>query len=406
MTGPFTLNDIKKYVYEAMLDFMFNGNEWNHARSISGLTADGGESYIGTDISVVAGAFNVHVNNVNKNYIASDSSFDTTKIANPYEGNQSQSSSNANLAAAASKKAASESATLKLKNTQSELAALKATASKLAAAQNNLSEKQAALATAKSELEKANAAVENLNANAQEKAAALSKAQATLDEKQAELQTAKDKLATSSATLQRLTNAYNAAKQDTAKKQVALTQANQALTDAKNRVAALTNASGNLAKATAERATAFAKFTAAKAALSTERAKLVELSAKRDKLTSEYTTVQTAFDNYMKAKADKELQTQLAKEFANITSKGLTPVPVYDVDGKVVAFTTQEKAAQPATQISVNYGQTKAEKQAPLQETDSLPETGESTAAGFSLVGLFMTLLAFLGFVDRRTRRN
>lgn len=54
----------------------------------------------------------------------------------------------------ASKKAASESATLKLKNTQSELAALKATASKLAAAQNNLSEKQAALATAKSELEK------------------------------------------------------------------------------------------------------------------------------------------------------------------------------------------------------------------------------------------------------------
>lgn len=206
--------------------------------------------------------------------------------------------------------------------------------------------------------------------------------------------------------MQRLTNAYNAAKQDTAKKQVALTQANQALTAAKNRLAALTNASGNLAKAKAERATAFAKLTAAKGALSTERAKLVELSAKRDKLTSEYTTVQTAFDNYMKAKADKELQTQLAKEFANITSKGLTPVPVYDVDGKVVAFTTQEKAAQPATQIPVNYGQTKAEKQVPVQEADSLPETGESTAAGFSLVGLFMTLLAFLGFVDRRTRRN
>ena len=47
-----------------------------------------------------------------------------------------------------------------------------------------------------------------------------------------------------------------------------------------------------------------------------------------------------------------------------------------------------------------------AEKQAPVQEADSLPETGESTAAGFSLAGLFMTLLAFLGFVDRRTRRN
>ena len=347
LTGPFTLNDIKKYVYEAMLDFMFNGNEWNHARSISGLTADGGESYIGTDISVVAGAFNVHVNNVNKNSIASDSSFDTTKIANPYEGNQSQSSSNANLAAAkaayeaakqandqaqsdlASKKVASESATLKLKNTQSELTALKATASKLAAAQTNLSEKQSALK-----------------------------------------------------------------------------QANQALAFAKNRVAALTNASANLAKAKAERAIAFAKLTAAKGALSTERAKLVELLAKRDKLTSEYTTVQTAFDNYMKAKADKERQTQLSKEFAKITSKGLTPVSIYDVDGKVVALTTQEQAAQTVAQVPVNYGQTKAEKQAPVQAADSLPETGESTAAGFSLVGLFMTLLAFLGFVDRRTRRN
>ena len=347
LTGPFTLNEIKEYIYEAMLDFMFNGQEWNHARSIVGLTSDGGETYIGTDLSVVAGAFNVHVNNINENSISFDSSFDTTKIANPYVGSQSQPSLNANLAAAkvayetakqandqaqsdlASKKVASESATLKLKNTQSELTALKTTASKLVAAQTNLSKKQAALK-----------------------------------------------------------------------------QANQALAFAKNRVAALTNASANLAKAKAERAMAFAKLTAAKVALSTECAKLVELSAKRDKLTSEYTTVQTAFDNYMKAKADKERQTQLSKEFAKITSKGLTPVSIYDVDGKVVALTTQEQAAQIVAQVPVNYGQTKAEKQAPVQEADSLPETGELTAAGFSLVGLFMTLLAFLGFVDRRTRRN
>ena len=344
LTGPFTLNEIKEYIYEAMLDFMFNGQEWNHARSIVGLTSDGGETYIGTDLSVVAGAFNVHVNNINENSISFDSSFDTTKIANPYVGSQSQPSSNTNLAATqvayetakqandqaqsdlANKKVASESATLKLKKTQSELTALKATASKLAAAQTNLSEKQAAL--------------------------------------------------------------------------------KQALAFAKNRVAALTNASANLAKAKAERAIAFAKLTAAKGALSTERAKLVELSAKRDKLMSEYTTVQTAFDNYMKAKADKERQTQLSKEFAKITSKGLTPVSIYDVDGKVVALTTQEQAAQIVAQVPVNYGQTKAEKQAPVQEADSLPETGESTASGFSLVGLFMTLLAFLGFVDRRTRRN
>ncbi|CAD0135897.1 protein of unknown function [Streptococcus thermophilus] len=125
------------------------------------------------------------------------------------------------------------------------------------------------------------------------------------------------------------------------------------------------------------------------------RAKLIELSAKRDKLTSKYTTVQTTFDNYMKAKEDKERQTQLAKEFAKIISKGLTPVPIYNVDGKVVALTTQEKATQ-----------TNVEKQVPVQEVYSLPETGVVTVVGLAFLGLFMTLLAFLGFVDRHTRRN
>ncbi|CAD0142535.1 protein of unknown function [Streptococcus thermophilus] len=132
-----------------------------------------------------------------------------------------------------------------------------------------------------------------------------------------------------------------------------------------------------------------------KDAFSTVRAKLVELSAKRDKLTSKYTTVQTTFDNYMKAKEDKERQTQLAKEFAKIISKGLTPVPIYNVDGKVVALTTQEKATQ-----------TNVEKQVPVQEVYSLPETGVVTVVGLAFLGLFMTLLAFLVFVDRRTRRN
>ena len=75
LTGPFTLNQIKEYIYEAMLDFMFNGQEWNHARSIAGLTSDGGETYIGTDLSVVAGAFNVHVNNINENSISFNTIF-------------------------------------------------------------------------------------------------------------------------------------------------------------------------------------------------------------------------------------------------------------------------------------------------------------------------------------------
>ncbi|MBW7828430.1 LPXTG cell wall anchor domain-containing protein [Streptococcus thermophilus] len=35
-----------------------------------------------------------------------------------------------------------------------------------------------------------------------------------------------------------------------------------------------------------------------------------------------------------------------------------------------------------------------------------MPETGEVTVVGLAFLGLFMTLFAFLGFVDRHTRRN
>ncbi len=81
------------------------------------------------------------------------------------------------------------------------------------------------------------------------------------------------------------------------------------------------------------------------------------------------------------------------------SSQGLTPVPVYDVDGKVIYFHNTRKSSSNEKQIPVVCGEPR--ETSSHQETDSLPETqGESTAVGFSLVGLFMTLLAFLGFVD------
>ncbi len=100
----------------------------------------------------------------------------------------------------------------------------------------------------------------------------------------------------------------------------------------------------------------------------------------------------------MKAKADKELQTQLAKEYANIISKGLTPVPAYDVDGKG-CFHNTRKAAQTAAQIPVNYGQAKQRNKLLYKKQTACQKQG-SQLVGFSLVGLFMTLLASL-LVDR-----
>ena len=66
-----------------MLDFMFNGQEWNHARSIAGLTSDGGETVLDINNTAVTGS----VINQSKSDLNMTSSTVTGDMANTGTGN-------------------------------------------------------------------------------------------------------------------------------------------------------------------------------------------------------------------------------------------------------------------------------------------------------------------------------
>lgn len=85
-TKNVTLAQLKREVYNGIIGFMFNGQEWLHAQSIAGInygTPD--EEYFGLDFSISNGWTNIHYIKVPANYVkqATKTNFNTTEIDNP-----------------------------------------------------------------------------------------------------------------------------------------------------------------------------------------------------------------------------------------------------------------------------------------------------------------------------------
>uniref|UniRef100_UPI00048425B5 SEC10/PgrA surface exclusion domain-containing protein n=1 Tax=Streptococcus porci TaxID=502567 RepID=UPI00048425B5 len=75
-----TLANAKRKIYQSLISFMFNGYEYLHAESISGLTND--TRYLGIDLSSRSDANSVHFLLVGDEDLVSESTFDKTAIAN------------------------------------------------------------------------------------------------------------------------------------------------------------------------------------------------------------------------------------------------------------------------------------------------------------------------------------
>lgn len=85
-TKNVTLAELKKEVYNGIIGFMFNGQEWLHAQSIAGINwGQPDEEYFGLDFSISNGWTNIHYIKVPKHYLenATKSNFNTTEIVNP-----------------------------------------------------------------------------------------------------------------------------------------------------------------------------------------------------------------------------------------------------------------------------------------------------------------------------------
>lgn len=85
-TKNVTLAQLKREVYNGIIEFMIGGGEWFHAQSIAGInygTPD--EEYFGLDFSISNGWTNIHYIKVPADYVkqATKTNFNTTEIDNP-----------------------------------------------------------------------------------------------------------------------------------------------------------------------------------------------------------------------------------------------------------------------------------------------------------------------------------
>lgn len=416
-TTSTNLDHLKSLIYQSMVDFLYNGREWLHARSIAGVDDVGvTTSYIGVDISSVAGATSVHVNDVDSNSLFTGNTFSTTAIANPNDSatirsTYEQAQSAYNTALTTNQKAQNALATTKDTNTtaqtalataQAELSKVLATAEQAPAARIKLATAQATLATAQETLRLANEAVANLNASIQEKQATLAAAKAVLAEKEAALATAKSELATEVATLNNLKNQVVSSKATITALENELVTVKQLLVTAKTTLANLQNAPALLAAAQSKYDQANASLTSKVEVLNKELALLADLKATQTISEENYTALLNAYNAYLEEVAAKELKERLDAEYKAIVDNNGTPVPVVDETGKVVGYTDSNKSVASKAATMTTQASTKAmtTQKTSQPETKTLPSTGDT----FSLMSLIGVGLLGLAPVARKRK--
>ena len=272
-TAQMSVADMKRDIYFSLVEFMYNGYEWVHAKSISGLNTGSQKNYLGVDFSMESDITVAHFTMVSEDQVkyATKNNFDATPLTasgnstsgDPQALAQAQAAydqaKSAHDQAQAEKTAAQDAydqAVTAVQAAQKQLDEAKQAPMELATA-------QAALASAKQELEKnqeklsrAQEALNLANSDQADKAAALSKAQEILSAAQAAQAVARDRLAQEENALSQANQALEQARTKRDAAQVATAKAQTALEQAQKNLANLQDAQTNLEQAQANLAAA------------------------------------------------------------------------------------------------------------------------------------------------------
>ena len=392
-----TMDDAKKWVYESISDLLFNGWEWGHARSVTGLISKGAsKDYFALGLSSNTGRTSAHFLSVSDNEVTGNK-LDKTEVPN---NNTSESIVKAyNTAKTALLTAQTENSQAQREKTSASIAnirakgeqetiqkrldALKDTPLKTPTAQSNLEKAQDTLANANTRLENAKKALADLTADVKVKQENLTNAKNVLAQKERNLTNTKnnlateqDKLAELKALVQTAENNLNLAKDKVA-------QANKKLEQAKADLENLLNAEPNLAKAkkvlSEKETTLKEKVTALK-----------EAQTILDKLLKEQKLDQETYDKLFAL-----YSAQVEAKRKELESLGYKPVPVVDGKGNVVDYKAEKVTV--GTKDDKTY-------QAPAQATNAkaeskkqLPNTGMKESNLLSLLGASLGLLALVG---------
>ena len=400
-----TMYDAKKWVYESISDLLFNGWEWGHARSVTGLISKGAsKDYFALGLSSNTGRTSAHFLGVSDKDV-SGNKLDKTEVPNNNTAESIVKAYNAANSAllnaqtensmAQREKTSASIANIRAKGEQEtiqkRLDALKDTPLKTPTAQSNLEKAQDNLASANNRLESAEKALEALTADVKIKQQNLDKAKQELVNKQTALTNAKNNLATEQDKLAELKALVQTAENnlDLAKDKVA--QANKKLEQAKADLESLLNAEPNLAKAK--------KVLSEKETILNQKVTaLKEAQAILDKLLKEQKLDQEAYDKLFalySAQVEAKRLADLEAKRKELESLGYKPVPVVDGKGNVVDYKAEKVTV--GTKDDKTY-------QAPAQATNAkaeskkqLPNTGMKESNLLSLLGASLGLLALVG---------
>lgn len=434
------MNEAKYRVHDALVLFMFGGDEWEHARSIAGFDLDTkwvkeDTEYFGVDISTYVDKYGtqskrVHFIKVRPKQILEGSTFDTTAIENPNSSvviteryNQAKTALDAATTAANTAKA--DLTTAQTAYTSAKTAYDKAVAD-LASAQAvkvQTPEAQRALNTAQANVAQAQATLTAKEARVNE----LTAGREVLLEK---LNDAKAVLASAQAEHAQAVTALNTAKADLASKQAVLDTAVAKRDAIQARIDELEAEIAKAEQTISESKAAQAKLPELKAYIANLQAKLAEAQEAKTQVETDLVTLR---ETAMKAQeAYQALLDMVALQVDNdvfVMADGTIvavpkvapkadPLPAFDLNdlvkeakgepsgkqaGPVTVLDGQAPVARPTAPASVSSS-------APTATTTvvkgaTLPETGEASTSLVSLLG-FVTLGLGLATASKRRRQG
>ena len=410
-----TMNRAKELVFEAFVSFLYNGQEWEHAGSVSGVTStEDKNQFMGIALSSRKDVTGFHLINVVERLVREGSSFDTTAIVNPNTKEAIEARYN-------NAKTALENATTAYNNAQTDLVnaqnskkqadtalsvAKKVLAEKEAVkvqtpeAQSTLDKAQENLVKSTADNEKAQKAVAELNADIQAKQAKLAQAKAVLSTKQEVLNAKQTILKAEQAKLAQAKADLATAKADLETAKAELKGSERTLVEAQEKVQNLENAPAKLVEAQNALAKAQNALVEAQKNLEAEQIKLNELIVKRDEAKKAYEVIKAQFDKQEEAKKQAELE----RKREELAKQGIQNVPVVSQTGKVIGFVQSKNRYKYGAVVSpqiVPYNSENNFEKTNQNSERQLPSTGQFDSV-FSMIGALLIGTFGFGLITKR----
>ena len=418
-----TLADLKQQAYNNMIMMLFYDKhaDWGHALNFAGLDRKSvtlqyigvatrktdlgliAMHYVGTDsktIDLLKNGFHQNVKVDTKNNLANLQ--ERIQVA---RNSVAQAQDTYDTAKTNHKDAQARKAQAQIEYSQAEVAAQNAVtnrndiqniALKTPEAEAKLKKAEANLEKAGLEDKQAQEALEQLNADVQNKREALALAKDKLAEKQTEWKSLNEALTAEKEALITKQGELTRINELVLSRQSLLSETTEALKASKERVEVLKNAPQLLEKAKVNLETAQEVLKEKKSVLELALAKLETVKADQRKVLEAHKELLSAYRDYLEAQLEIERQEKLAAQKASIKLAGGRPIPVFQ-NGKIVKY-VQDQVENQASEVKNPVYQAPA-------ATYELPKTGEKTSSLWFLGMVTISLLSLLK-IKRESKEN